>query len=108
MSSRSRRRGGGKRKPGGGGGGGGTGGGGGSPRDPNSGGTGRMNADWHAANPIPVHASLDVRAAWHVAHQRSCGCRPMPASIAELVNRARRGPIRPGAVLLNPNRMRED
>jgi len=47
-----------------------------------------MNRAWHEAHPMPKHATLDERVAWHVEHARECACREMPASIqAELVRR---------------------
>jgi hypothetical protein len=55
--------------------------------------TGRINRDWHAANPMPKAATFDQRLAWHVAHARHCGCRDMPNGIrAELVRRGVRPP----------------
>ncbi len=50
-----------------------------------------MNAAWHDAHPMPPRATLDQRVAWHVAHAKACGCRPMPATVvAELKRRGRR------------------
>jgi len=31
---------------------------------------------------MPANASLAQRIAWHRAHARACGCRPMPVKIA--------------------------
>ena len=48
----------------------------------------KMNAEWHRANRMPAEPTLDERLDWHVAHERHCGCRKMPASIvAELALR---------------------
>jgi len=44
--------------------------------------TSRLNADWHRAHRIPVKATMDQRIAWHVAHQKACSCRPIPAGVA--------------------------
>jgi hypothetical protein len=44
-----------------------------------------LNKDWHARNRMPINASLAQRVAWHRAHARACGCRPMPAMIAEAI-----------------------
>jgi hypothetical protein len=41
----------------------------------------RINAAWHARHPMPHDARFEQRVAWHVAHQRHCGCQPMPAAI---------------------------
>jgi len=36
---------------------------------------------WHLAHPMPPKATKAQRLAWHLAHQRHCGCRPIPASL---------------------------
>ena len=59
-----------------------------------------MNAEWHAAHPMPHHVSYEQRVAWHLEHQRHCGCRPLPAGVAEHVARVKR------AARLGPNRSR--
>jgi hypothetical protein len=41
-----------------------------------------VNADWHAANPMPPHASFEQRVAWHREHVLACGCREPPPDIA--------------------------
>ena len=45
-----------------------------------------MNAGWHADHPMPKPATVAQRLAWHVAHQRQCGCRPMPSGLAAMVS----------------------
>ena len=40
-----------------------------------------MNAAWHRKHPMPPKASVAQRVAWHVAHAKACGCRPMPATV---------------------------
>jgi len=40
-----------------------------------------MNKAWHRAHPVPARATLAQRTAWHVAHAKACGCRPIPATI---------------------------
>ena len=52
-----------------------------SGQEPEEGGT--VNADWHRANVLPRRASEDERIAWHVAHAAACGCRAVPAKLAE-------------------------
>jgi hypothetical protein len=49
----------------------------------------KLNKDWHARNRMPENASLEQRVAWHRAHARACGCRPMPAKIAAAIEGAR-------------------
>jgi hypothetical protein len=40
-----------------------------------------VNASWHRGHVLPRNATLEQRIAWHRAHQRACGCRPVPASL---------------------------
>jgi len=51
----------------------------------------RLNAVWHASHPMPKNAKLPERAAWHMAHQRHCGCREIPASISAYLAQRGRG-----------------
>ncbi len=51
----------------------------------------RLDGDWHRAHPMPPHATLDQRVAWHLEHQRHCGCRKIPASVERELARRRRG-----------------
>jgi hypothetical protein len=44
-----------------------------------------INARWHAKNKMPKAAKIDERIRWHVAHANACGCRPIPASVAEAI-----------------------
>lgn len=44
----------------------------------------RLNAEWHERHPMPRSPSTEQRLAWHVAHLKNCGCRPMPASLRAL------------------------
>ncbi|WP_425417423.1 hypothetical protein [Oricola indica] len=46
---------------------------------------GKVNAEWHNANPIPKNPTLTQRIAWHRAHAAHCACREMPANIRKLV-----------------------
>jgi len=50
-----------------------------------------MNAAWHKAHRMPARAALDDRVRWHVAHEKACDCREMPASIAAEIARRARG-----------------
>lgn len=45
-----------------------------------------MNAHWHARHPMPKPATVAQRLAWHVAHEKHCGCRPMPPALAATVS----------------------
>jgi hypothetical protein len=49
-----------------------------------------MNATWHAKHPMPKRPTLEERVAWHRAHARQCGCRPIPAPLLALVNKKER------------------
>ncbi len=46
-----------------------------------------INAEWHLAHPMPKHATLDERVAWHVEHAAACGCREMPRAIRDEMKR---------------------
>ncbi len=48
---------------------------------------GRINADWHEANPMPGNPTLDQRIAWHLEHARHCACRPVPPKLADEMRR---------------------
>ena len=54
-----------------------------------------MNSAWHKSHPMPRLATMPQRVAWHLAHQRQCGCREIPASVQHLIDAkagAGRGP----------------
>jgi hypothetical protein len=53
----------------------------------------RINAEWHGDNPMPVNATLEERIAWHLAHAKFCGCRPMPPSIRAAIKKNKPGNI---------------
>lgn len=46
---------------------------------------GKINKEWHLAHKMPKNATLKQRIAWHEQHVKHCGCREMPASIAEAI-----------------------
>jgi hypothetical protein len=48
-----------------------------------------MNKDWHAKNKMPRKASPAERLAWHLEHQKACGCRPIPKSLRPLLDQRR-------------------
>ncbi|HWC29416.1 MAG TPA: hypothetical protein VG845_04965 [Dehalococcoidia bacterium] len=43
----------------------------------------KLNKEWHEANPMPRNATLEQRYAWHLEHEKVCGCRPMPPRLRE-------------------------
>jgi len=44
-----------------------------------------LNKSWHMKHKMPKKATLEQRIRWHLAHQKQCGCRPIPAKLAELM-----------------------
>jgi hypothetical protein len=40
-----------------------------------------LNAAWHERHPMKKRPTTAERLAWHRAHEKHCGCRPMPASL---------------------------
>jgi hypothetical protein len=51
---------------------------------------GKLNAKWHQKHRMPKNPTHDQRMAWHAAHARACGCRPMPHKLAAELARWRR------------------
>jgi hypothetical protein len=52
-----------------------------------------MDERWHEKHRLPRGASLAERVKWHLAHQKACACRAMPASVrAELEKPGGRAP----------------
>lgn len=45
----------------------------------------RLNAAWHERHPMPKNPTTKQRLAWHRAHEKNCGCRPMPAKLRALL-----------------------
>lgn len=43
----------------------------------------KLNTVWHLKNKMPKNATEDQRIKWHLAHQKNCKCRPIPAKLAE-------------------------
>ncbi|MGE0133635.1 MAG: hypothetical protein AB7L91_03325 [Dehalococcoidia bacterium] len=41
-----------------------------------------LNAESHAAQPMPPRATFKERARWHLEHREVRGCRPNPAQLA--------------------------
>jgi arsenate reductase-like glutaredoxin family protein len=36
-----------------------------------------INRIWHKQHPLPKKATSEQMRAWHEAHQKECGCRPV-------------------------------
>ncbi len=45
----------------------------------------RLNATWHERHPMAKNPTTKQRLAWHRAHEKHCGCRPMPAKLRALL-----------------------
>ena len=45
----------------------------------------RLNAAWHESHRMPRNPTLEKRLAWHRAHEKNCGCRPMPAKLRAMM-----------------------
>jgi hypothetical protein len=43
----------------------------------------KLNKTWHQKHRMPRGATLDQRIRWHLEHRKHCGCRPIPARLAE-------------------------
>lgn len=55
-----------------------------------------INADWHRAHVLGQGAPMDQRVEWHLAHVRECGCRGIPDTVRdELERRGLPVPTRP-------------
>lgn len=47
----------------------------------------KINKEWHEANRMPKNANFEQRVKWHLEHQKHCSCRPIPAKLAEEMER---------------------
>lgn len=55
-----------------------------------------MNATWHRRHRMTKSPTPEQRLRWHLEHDESCGCRPLPKRVrAELERRAGAGRRRP-------------
>ena len=43
----------------------------------------KLNRAWHEKHQMPAKATLAQRIRWHLEHRKHCGCRPIPAKLAE-------------------------
>lgn len=46
-----------------------------------------MNAEWHKQHVMPRNATEAQRVAWHTEHAKFCACRPIPATVKQLIER---------------------
>lgn len=47
----------------------------------------RLNEEWHRGHVLGSHAPMDDRIAWHLEHVHVCGCREMPKSVRDEIER---------------------
>jgi hypothetical protein len=45
----------------------------------------KINGEWHDAHRMPANPTRAQRVEWHAEHALACGCRPVPADLAEEV-----------------------
>jgi hypothetical protein len=46
-----------------------------------------LNKEWHRLHRMPPKATRAQRIEWHVAHASACGCRAIPESIRQDVEK---------------------
>jgi hypothetical protein len=46
-----------------------------------------MDAGWHDAHVLGQGAPMDARVAWHLEHAAACGCRAVPRTVVEELER---------------------
>jgi hypothetical protein len=46
-----------------------------------------MNKLWHAANQMPLKATLEQRIQWHREHQIHCDCREVPKNLLPFIKK---------------------
>lgn len=51
-----------------------------------------LNAAWHENHRLARGASESDRIAWHLAHQKACGCRPIPAALVARIAETKASP----------------
>lgn len=47
-----------------------------------------INASWHRAHVMPKNATAKQRLAWHLQHEKHCGCRKLTAAQREKLTAA--------------------
>lgn len=45
---------------------------------------GAINQQWHDTHHMPANPTPLERLSWHEAHQKECGCGPMPDSVKRM------------------------
>ena len=41
----------------------------------------KINKEWHETHRMSKNASFEEKVKWHKAHQKNCGCRPVPQKL---------------------------
>lgn len=54
-----------------------------------------INKTWHENNKMPRNASVEERIRWHLAHQKHCACRPIPARLMTEIRKRVKRPLKP-------------
>ena len=49
-----------------------------------------INARWHKDNRMPKGATMGQKVEWHIRHQKSCGCRPIPKAVSDYIKHEKR------------------
>jgi len=62
-----------------------------------------INKNWHEKHPMPKNATSKEKIQWHVAHNRECGCRPIPQKIKDVMLQ-RKPFVIAGVLVKNKNR----
>lgn len=42
----------------------------------------KFNKYWQLQHPMQVNPTIEQKVEWHLAHQKNCSCRPIPAKLA--------------------------
>lgn len=42
-----------------------------------------LNKEWHLSHKMPKNPTMEQRIAWHLEHQKHCGCRKIEGKLAE-------------------------
>jgi len=53
----------------------------------------KFDKNWHLAHVMPKNATLEQRITWHLEHQQSCGCRPIPDKLMMEINKRKAGKL---------------
>jgi len=47
----------------------------------------KLNKQWHEQHPMPQRPTMEQRIAWHLEHSKHCGCRDIPDTVKEEMDR---------------------